>query len=140
MFTDTPNLQSVIARLEKLERQNRRLKQAGMLALLLLALVASMGQQQCTTERPSNPVPTVSVTQGYQRFVPPGGGVSILNWALDTKTGQLCKTWDWTSPAIDKAVASGDLGHKLTGADAAGFSTLTCNELASTSSKNNPYR
>ncbi len=46
--------------------------------------------------------PTVSTSVGYQRFVPIPpqfqaiqGLPSSNHFALDTKTGRLCKTYDW---------------------------------------------
>ena len=44
MSSPTPNWTAVVERLEKLERQNRRLKQAGAVALILAAAVLLMGQ------------------------------------------------------------------------------------------------
>jgi len=44
MTTDIPNLQSVLNRLETLEKQNRRLKQVGMAALVLVSALVLMGQ------------------------------------------------------------------------------------------------
>ncbi|HLY61934.1 MAG TPA: hypothetical protein VKV95_14405 [Terriglobia bacterium] len=44
MRSQTPELQAVLERLEKLERQNRKLKRAGALALATVAAVVLMGQ------------------------------------------------------------------------------------------------
>ncbi len=44
MFTDTPDPQSVTERLEKLERQNRRMKRAGVMALIVVGAILLMGQ------------------------------------------------------------------------------------------------
>ena len=44
MSSPTPDWTAVVERLEKLERQNRRLKQAGAVALILAAAVLLMGQ------------------------------------------------------------------------------------------------
>jgi hypothetical protein len=43
-------------------------------------------------------VAQVSKVEPYQRFVPiaqNAAGTPSLDYALDTKTGQICKTWDW---------------------------------------------
>jgi hypothetical protein len=95
--TDTLDSQSVALRLERLERHNHTLRQAGGLALLLVASLLLMGQSACLPERSKQtPAPAPMVQQPYQRFVRiasfPAGQ---LNWALDTKTGQVCRTWDW---------------------------------------------
>jgi hypothetical protein len=44
MTSRTPDIQAVLERLEKLERKNRRLKQSGIVALLVLCAVVLMGQ------------------------------------------------------------------------------------------------
>ena len=48
MSSPTPDWTAVVARLEKLERQNRRMKQAGAVALILAAAVLLMGQAPAT--------------------------------------------------------------------------------------------
>ncbi len=45
-----PTMESLVQRLERLERQNRRLKQAGALTLALIASVALMGWHPDTAE------------------------------------------------------------------------------------------
>ncbi|MSO19974.1 MAG: hypothetical protein EXQ56_05830 [Acidobacteria bacterium] len=55
---------------------------------LMLALIL----QGCTSSS-QTPAP-VPLPQPYQRFVPVA--TSDRDFALDTKTGQLCKTWSWT--------------------------------------------
>ncbi len=44
MSSPTPDWTAVVERLEKLERQNRRMKQAGAVALVLAAAVLLIGQ------------------------------------------------------------------------------------------------
>jgi len=44
MTSPTPDMQAVLERLEKLERQNRRLKQRGVLVILALGALVVMGQ------------------------------------------------------------------------------------------------
>src|ERR1700683_196880 len=42
--------------------------------------------------------PVALPIQNYQRFVPMAqhaNGTPMLDFALDTKTGQLCRTWPW---------------------------------------------
>ena len=48
MSSSTPEWTAVVERLEKLERQNRRLKQVGAVALILAAAVLLMGQAPAT--------------------------------------------------------------------------------------------
>ena len=44
----------------------------------------------------SKQTPVPGRVSSYQRFVPTTGSPPVaLNWALDTKTGQICRTWDW---------------------------------------------
>ena len=57
----------------------------------ILCIAMSFLMTGCTA---NSPQPEVKTENGYQRFVPVdtatfGGGL-----ALDTKTGQLCRTWD----------------------------------------------
>jgi hypothetical protein len=42
----------------------------------------------------TTPSSSQAVQQPYQRFVP--AAASDRDFALDTKTGKLCKTWRWT--------------------------------------------
>ncbi len=44
MMNETPDLRSLVKRLEKVERQNRRLKQAGVMALIAVGVILLMGQ------------------------------------------------------------------------------------------------
>ena len=57
-----------------------------------IALFLSLTFQGCTklNQLPAAPTPP----QSYQRFVPVAA--SDRDFALDTKTGQLCKTWSWS--------------------------------------------
>jgi hypothetical protein len=45
---------------------------------------------------PQTPAATpVVMKTPYQRFVPYSFSGATIYWALDTKTGQLCRTWEW---------------------------------------------
>lgn len=57
-----------------------------------IALLLALLLQGCT-ELTQAPPPPAS-PQPYQRFVPVAA--SDRDFALDTKTGQLCKTWNWS--------------------------------------------
>ena len=60
--------------------------------------VASLALAGCTEEkRPTPPPPVVQppAEPAYQRFVPVSRTAIAPDFALDTKTGQLRKTWDW---------------------------------------------
>lgn len=114
--------------LRRIEKQNNRYRQGATLALLLIAVLAFMGQSGCQSEQPKQTAaaaPPPVIVQPYQRFVRIEGG---LIWALDTKTGQLCRTWDWTNASIKNALTKFDFS-KLRGTDAAAVSTQTCQQL-----------
>ena len=56
-----------------------------------VAIFLALILQGCTlTQTPPPPV----LPQPYQRFVPVA--TSDRDFALDTKTGKLCKTWSWS--------------------------------------------
>jgi hypothetical protein len=124
----------MIEQVGRLEKHNRKLKQGAVLGVLFLALLVFMGQSGCTAEQPkqvSSPAPVI--VRPYQRFVPIASGQGFLSfpyWAFDTKSGRLCKTWDWEShtAAIQKAQETGD-SSRLQGFDAAAISTQTCEQL-----------
>jgi hypothetical protein len=65
MASQTPDMQALLARLEKVENQNRRLKRAGLAALLLVGSALLVG---FTVQRPSKPA-AVTETIEAQRFV-----------------------------------------------------------------------
>lgn len=100
-------------------------------AVLLLVLAGLSG---CGSDQQQKPLAPVRVTvQPYQRFVPIAHGQGYLSfpyWAFDTKTGQLCKTWDWQfhDAATKNAAQSAD-SSALTGMDAAAYGTQTCKQL-----------
>lgn len=87
----------LVERVERLKRRRRRLTQAAGLGLISVALPVLMGQSACPAGHPKQAsVPTQKAVQPYQRFVRIASAASMtLNWALDTKTGQVCRTWDW---------------------------------------------
>lgn len=96
---------------------------------LIWLIGCSSGQQMKSTGDTRTPV----LKQGYQRFIPIAHGQGFLSfpyWAFDTKTGQLCKAWDWqsNSAASKKAKESGN-SSELTGLDAAAQGTPTCKDL-----------
>ena len=74
---------------------------------LWMALIMCLVFSSCKPARESHL--TESATSDFQRFVPIPSptplfeGVAPGNVALDTKTGNLCKTWDWNekSSALD---------------------------------------
>ncbi len=72
-----------------------------MKAILLMALFLPLGGcafQDRPTAPASQPGKRTALALGYQRFVPMAqhaGGPAVLDFALDTKTGQLCRTWPW---------------------------------------------
>jgi hypothetical protein len=65
---------------------------------VLLAILALAGCEHSSLPTPGKPV---------QRFVsiqnetPLLDKIQAANFALDTKTGQLCKSWDWKVPTSD---------------------------------------
>jgi hypothetical protein len=77
------------------------------LTLALLLLVEDCPSQK-QTNHSAPPVAQIEASKMHcQRFVPfpahiPKSNVIEMmrdedrDWALDTKTGQLCRTWDWT--------------------------------------------
>jgi len=121
----------LVKRVGKLKRQNRRFKQRAALGALLIALLLFIGTGGCATEQPKQAsVPAPVTVRPYQRFVPIAQGQGFLSfpyWAFDTKTGQLCKTWDWQSNSAPshKAQESGNTS-KLQGLDAAAAGTPMC--------------
>jgi hypothetical protein len=100
--------------------------------LLLLTLIGVMVETGCPSgQQKQAPTTAPVIVRPYRRFVPIAHGQGFLSfpyWAFDTKTGQLCKTWSWTNPTVEKADASGDTS-KLAGLDAAAAYTPTCKEL-----------
>lgn len=118
----------LIKRVGSLEKQCRTIRQGATLGLLLVAVLVFMGQSGCQDQQAKQTVggvPAPVIVQPYQRFERVEGG---LAWALDTKTGQLCRTWDWTNASITQAQAKFDFS-KLHGIDAAAVSTQTCEQL-----------
>ncbi len=71
-----------------------------MKAVLLTVLLLSLEGCLSSSEHAPSTKPekqTVSI-RGYQRFVPMAqhaAGTAVLDFALDTKTGQLCRNWPW---------------------------------------------
>src|ERR1700680_1463265 len=74
--------------------------------LLLSLLCAGCRNDSPLINKPPQPEKQAVVLQGYQRFVTirlPNPGTNefsdqnVFEYALDTKTGQLCRTWDWTT-------------------------------------------
>ena len=63
-----------------------------------LATFLALTLQGCTLTQSPPPV----LPQPYQRFVPVA--TSDRDFALDTKTGKLCKTWGWS--IADSALSS----------------------------------
>jgi hypothetical protein len=69
----------------------------------IAASVLLLQQGGCYESKPSTPPAVVSPKPVYsQRFLPvpsPQTGMFGVPWtgyfALDTQTGQLCRTWDW---------------------------------------------
>ena len=75
--------------------------------LALLALVQDCPSQKQTNQAGSGVAQMQPSQPHYQRFVPFPAHVPKSNviemvrdenrdWALDTKTGQVCRTWDWS--------------------------------------------
>lgn len=122
----------LIQRLCKLKRHSWRYRRAVMVGLVVVALLVLLGESGCLSGQPRQ-VPAPVIVQPYQRFTPIAYGQGFLSfpyWAFDTKTGQLCKTWDWqsNSGASEKSREMGDRS-KLSGLDAAGSGTSTCEAL-----------
>jgi hypothetical protein len=122
----------IFERLEEIGRQNRKVREGAVLGLLFLAFLVFMGLSGCSSEQPkqtSVAAPVPASVLPYQRFVPVQGG---LDWALDTKTGQLCRTWDWSTAAVRNAKETEKPWEKygLQGSDAAASLTRTCAQLA----------
>ena len=66
------------------------MKRLGPIALFLISLGG------CSSDRPM--AQTKTEKRPYQRFVPiPSASpyAATMDVSLDTKTGQVCRTWDW---------------------------------------------
>lgn len=116
-----------------LDPQQRSSRKKLKLFCSLLVLSGLIGCGSGQQSRSAGKVPRPLPTQGYQRFIPIAHGQGFLSfpyWAFDTKTGQLCKTWDWqsNSAAAKRAQESGNASG-LTGLDAAAQDTETCKYL-----------
>jgi hypothetical protein len=126
----------LVERKNRLEIQNRRLRKGTLLGALSVAVLLLISLTACEKEqsrKASSVAQAPIIERPYQRFLPIAHGQGFLSfpyWAFDTKTGQLCKTWDWhdMSAASRKAQQSGDTS-KLTGLDAAAAGTPTCKQL-----------
>ena len=59
---------------------------------LSLTVLLALTWQGCTQFAPPPAAPPPP--QQYQRFIP--AATADRDFALDTKSGKLCKTWNWT--------------------------------------------
>ncbi len=84
-----------------LARSKYRLK----VALVISLICAGCADSPFRTQPPVTPQPVTPIVyrQSYQRFVPLGPGIQP-NYALDTKTGQICQTWPFE---FDKSIREG---------------------------------
>lgn len=79
--------------------------------LLIVTTILLLGLQACNPVKQAEPV--VNSEPCYQRFIPIASptplfaGMQPANFALDTSTGQLCKTWDWVSVGSPRSEVNG---------------------------------
>lgn len=123
-----------VKRVGRLQAHSPRVRPGALLGLLGLLVFLTMSQSGCRSQQQKQAsVPAPVIVRPYQRFVPIANGQGSLSfpyWAFDTKTGQLCKSWDWQSNS--GASASARLGgntSNLQGFDAAAAGTQTCQQL-----------
>ena len=58
-------------------------------------LVLMLWLQGCPDTGKQGVTSPVVTKAAYQRFVVPSDKAIAPTWALDSKTGQICRTWDW---------------------------------------------
>lgn len=74
------------------------------LLMLLILLVGGCAPPDKKADPASPQKKDIAQFQGYQRFVSLSGGTrerAMLDFALDTKTGQLCRTWPWEKSSVN---------------------------------------
>jgi hypothetical protein len=60
---------------------------------LLFASILALQSCEVPTQQKKEPVKAAAPRPGLHRFILTRFGIDV---ALDTQTGQLCRTWDWT--------------------------------------------
>jgi len=78
MAEEKPELAEILARLEKVERQNRNLKRAGMAVALLVAMVFIMGQAKPDRDIQVDSVKARQIYADMITLSGPGGATTLL--------------------------------------------------------------
>lgn len=88
----------------------------------IILLLVALGS--CVRPSQINEPAHQTATFDFQRFVPISSstplyeGVHTANFALDTKTGRMCKTWDWA--VLGNSIGELPLCYSIFVTDAAG--------------------